>query len=154
MSPTKEQGITVAELDAVTAWEGLPPDFTKPGDFLISSPSKIQEMLPFRDHFDFLGVEASDKMLKWMWNKKLSIVGSDNIAFEPGTLTVTIDGMPGRNLHQAFIGGWGQSIVELLDLKELAETCHRLRRFSFFFTIQNLNVPGGIASPPNALAIL
>ncbi len=46
-----------------------------------------QEILPFRDHFDFLGVEASDEMLEWVWNKKLSIVGSDNIAFEPGALT-------------------------------------------------------------------
>lgn len=163
-SAFSEQAITAAELDAVAAWEGLPPDFTKPGDFLIVRTAMTkqykelsehdQEVLPFRDHYDFLGVEASDEMLEWMWNKKLSIVGSDNVAFEPGALTATIDGTPGRNLHQVFIGGWGQSIVELLDLEQLAETCRRLRRFSFFFTIQNLNVPGGIASPPNALAIL
>jgi hypothetical protein len=44
--------------------------------------------------------------------------------------------------------------VEFLDLENLAEACHELNRYSFFFTIQNLNVIGGIASPPNAMAIL
>ncbi|KAK0479055.1 hypothetical protein EDD18DRAFT_1207658 [Armillaria luteobubalina] len=156
-SAFSEQGITATELDAVATWEGLPPDFTKPGDFLIVRTAMTKQYKELSLH-DQEGVEASDEILEWMWNKKLSMVGSDNIAFEAGALTATIngtiDGTPGRNLHQVFIGGWGQSIVELLDLEELAETCHRLKRFSFFFTIQNLNVPGGIASPPNALAIL
>jgi hypothetical protein len=36
----------------------------------------------------------------------------------------------------------------------LAEECRRLGRWTFFFTSEPLNVIGGIASPPNALAIL
>lgn len=44
--------------------------------------------------------------------------------------------------------------VEFLNLEDLAAACHELKRYSFFFTIQNLNVVGGIASPPNAMAIL
>ena len=50
--------------------------------------------------------------------------------------------------------GWGQSIVEFPDLETLAETLHRLGRSTFFLTLQNLNIVSGIASPPNALAIL
>jgi hypothetical protein len=50
--------------------------------------------------------------------------------------------------------GWGQSIVEFLDLETLTEKLHELNRFSFFMMIQNLNIVSGIASPPNALAIL
>jgi len=50
--------------------------------------------------------------------------------------------------------GWGQSIVEFLDLETLAEELHALNRSTFFLTIQNLNIKSGIASPPNALAIL
>lgn len=50
--------------------------------------------------------------------------------------------------------GWGQSIVEFLDLEYLAERLHSLGRSTFFITIQNLNVESGIASPPNAMAIL
>ena len=59
-----------------------------------------------------------------------------------------------RSLHQVFIGGWGQSIVELLDLEKLAPALRQLGRSTFFVTIQNLNVVSGIASPPNAMAIL
>jgi hypothetical protein len=50
--------------------------------------------------------------------------------------------------------GWGQSILEFLDLETLAETLHSLKRSTFFLTVQNLNIESGIASPPNALAII
>ena len=44
--------------------------------------------------------------------------------------------------------------VELLDLEVLAQACADQNRYTFFFTLQNLNVLGGVASPPNAMAIL
>lgn len=46
----------------------------------------------------------------------------------------------------AFIG-------ELFDLEELSKTCKRLERYSFFLTSMPLNMPGGVSSPPNAMAI-
>ena len=134
-----------------------------------------QNILPYRvgANATFSGVEASDETLRWLWEKKVAVVGSDNLAFESaptGSGSVNIDG---RSLHQIFIGGWGQSIgefeilsrticwmilmgrsVELLDLEQLSETCRRLGRFTFFFTMQSLNVHGGIASPPNAMALM
>ncbi|KAJ7802267.1 hypothetical protein B0H14DRAFT_3781133 [Mycena olivaceomarginata] len=130
--------ISAAELDAVATWQGLDPaSFAKPGDFLVVrtgftkqylalSPHD-QSILPYRDAADtqFLGMEASDAMLRWLWTEVF-----------------------------VFIGGWGLNIVEFLDLEKLTPAAHQLKRYSFFFTIQNLNVVGGIASPPNALAIL
>lgn len=50
--------------------------------------------------------------------------------------------------------GWGQSIVEFLDLEKLAPALRALNRSTFFMTIQSVNKIGGIASPPNAMAIL
>ncbi|KAK7038542.1 hypothetical protein R3P38DRAFT_547227 [Favolaschia claudopus] len=159
--------ISPSELDEVAAWQGLnATSFFKPGDFLVlrtgftqqydALPAHEQAILPYRADADatFLGTEASGDLLRWLWEKKLSLVGSDNPAFEalPNTGEV-IDGDM-RSLHQVFIGGWGMSIVEYLNLEELAKTCHELGRYSFFFTIQNLNVVGGIASPPTALAIV
>jgi len=35
----------------------------------------------------------------------------------------------------------------------LAEECERRGRWSFFVTSAPLRVPGGVASPPNAIAI-
>jgi kynurenine formamidase len=125
---THYQAITISatELDAVAKWQGLnTASFTKPGDFLIVrtgftkqylalSPHE-QAILPYREDADaqWIGVEASDATLRWLWEKKLSLVGSDNPAFESVPFNGTIGGVP-RALHQVFIGGWGQSIGELI----------------------------------------
>ena len=56
-------------------------------------------------------------------------------------------------LHQYFLGLYGLHIGELWDLKALSDTCKKLNRYSFLLTSVPLNVPGGIGSPPNALAV-
>jgi hypothetical protein len=48
---------------------------------------------------------------------------------------------------------FGLPIGELWDLEELSEHCHAAGKYSFFLTSVPLNIPGLIASPPNALAI-
>ncbi|KAK7455906.1 hypothetical protein VKT23_010946 [Stygiomarasmius scandens] len=158
--------ITASDLDAVAQWQGLDPqNFTRPGDFLMfrsgfmkqySTLSLIeQRQLPFRDTSEdfWIGIEPSEDTLRWVWEKKLSLLGADNTGVEPHPLGAIIGGEL-RSLHQIFIGGWGLNLVEFLDLDKLTETCHRLKRYSFFFTVQNLHIPGGIASPANVMAIL
>lgn len=61
---------------------------------------------------------------------------------------------PWPSIHQVFLGGWGLPIGELFDTRELAKRCKELNQYTFFFTSVALNVPAGIASPPNAQAIL
>lgn len=56
-------------------------------------------------------------------------------------------------LHQHIIPMFGMPIGELWDLEELAATCARLGKYSFLLTSAPLRVPGGVASPPNAIAI-
>jgi hypothetical protein len=58
------------------------------------------------------------------------------------------------SMHEVFLGGWGMPIGEMFYVEKLAEECRRLGRWTFFFVSEPLNVIGGIASPPNALAIL
>ena len=55
--------------------------------------------------------------------------------------------------HDYFLSLWGTPIGEFWDLEKLAETCKRLGRYSFLLTSVPLNIPGGVGSPPNALAI-
>jgi hypothetical protein len=43
---------------------------------------------------------------------------------------------------------------ELFDLRELATTCASLKQWTFLFASMGLNIDGGIATPPNAQAIL
>ncbi|KAI1852754.1 hypothetical protein JX266_002295 [Neoarthrinium moseri] len=158
-SPTS---ITTDELDAVAAWQGLPEDWSRAGDMLVLRTGWVRQYQTLNETGDVLlpigagtwiGMEASEQSLRWLWEKKLSLVGADNPAFESTPFNRTIHGET-RSLHQIFIGGWGQNIVEFLDLEALTEKLHQLGRSTFFLTIQNLNIVSGIASPPNALAII
>lgn len=42
---------------------------------------------------------------------------------------------------------------EMFDLEELAAMCKELNRWTFFVSSVPLNMPGGVSSPPNAMAI-
>ncbi|KAI9721095.1 MAG: hypothetical protein M1812_002576 [Candelaria pacifica] len=92
------------------------------------------------------GVEQSEEMLQWIW-ENFSAVAGDQPSFEcyPSQLS--------WSLHEVLLAGWGCPIGELFDLEKLAEQCKKLNRWSFFVTSEVCNVPGGVASPPNILAI-
>lgn len=75
-------------------------------------------------------------------------------------------------LHEWLLAGWGMPIGELFDLERLSEVCRGEGRWSFFFSsvplkvrifflrtsvymkMLTVKVPGGVASPPNGVAIL
>lgn len=52
-----------------------------------------------------------------------------------------------------FLPSSGCPIGELWNLEELAKVCAEQKQYSFFLTSAPLNVPGGVASPPNAVAV-
>lgn len=56
-------------------------------------------------------------------------------------------------LHEVMLAGWGMPIGELWDLEKLADECERQKRWSFFLCSKPVYVPGGVASPPNVVAI-
>ena len=58
----------------------------------------------------------------------------------------------GHGWHDRF-SVLGMPIGELWWLDGLAEDCAADGVYEFFFTSAPLNVPGGVGSPPNALAI-
>jgi hypothetical protein len=102
------------------------------------------------------GVEGTVESAKWHWNKHFAAVAGDAIAYE-AIPPLNAEGKEGSVaelvLHQYFLGLFGMHIGELWDLKALSETCKKLNRYSFLLTSSPLNVPGGIGSPPNAIAI-
>ncbi|KAJ3555449.1 hypothetical protein NPX13_g10354 [Xylaria arbuscula] len=140
--------ITPEQLDEVAAWQRMPEDWSKPGDMLIVRTGWVRQYNTLNaterallrvQGWPYVGLEASDRTLRWLWEKKLSLIGADNPAVESSSFSAIIDGDM-RNLHQVFIGGWGMSIVEFLYLEELAQALHSRNRWNFFLTIQNLNV--------------
>lgn len=94
----------------------------------------------------FPGVEQSEEMLEWIWNN-FSAVAGDQPSFE------CWPSQEDWKLHEVLLAGWGCPIGELFDLEALADHCARTGRYSFFVSSEVCNVPGGVASPPNILAI-
>jgi len=96
-----------------------------------------------------IGVESSLEMAQWLWENQFAAVAGDMPGFEQAPIWESE-----VQLHQWLLGGWGMPIGEMFNLGELARECKRLGRNTFFLTSVPLKIPGGVASPPNALAIL
>jgi hypothetical protein len=102
------------------------------------------------------GLGQGEDSLRFLWNHHFAAIASDNPSFEAQprpTTPMTEGGKPGEMLHDTIIGLWGMPIGEMFQLNALAVACAADRRHEFFFTSAPLNKRGGIASPPNALAI-
>ncbi|KAK4936004.1 hypothetical protein LTR10_023051 [Elasticomyces elasticus] len=96
---------------------------------------------------DSIGAEASEAMVQWLWNNHFSAVAGDAAAFESQPFVKEY------SLHDYLLVWWGMPIGEMWDLEGLAEKCKAHKRWTFFVTSAPLNVIGGVASPPNALAV-
>ncbi|KAF3761865.1 hypothetical protein M406DRAFT_265578 [Cryphonectria parasitica EP155] len=111
-----------------------------------------QHALPDRPTPDFLGVEPSKDTLRWLWESGFAAVAGDAPSFEQAP-PWEHDMRWGGLLHQWLLAGWGVPIGEMFDLEELSVRCKELGRWTFFLSSVPLNVPGGVATPPNAVAI-
>ncbi|KAI0872877.1 hypothetical protein GGS24DRAFT_465741 [Hypoxylon argillaceum] len=117
--------------------------------FMASLATKMQaELATYRatEPHHFGGVEQSEAVLRWIWDHFAAVAG-DQPSFER---------WPTReawHLHEVLLAGWGCPIGELFDLEKLAAHCRAVGRWTFFVSSEPCNVPGGVASPPNVLAI-
>jgi kynurenine formamidase len=118
----------------------------------LSRDDAERKSLGGREHRTFVGVENSLEMAKWHWENGFAIVASDTNAYESWFPDTKSD--LGYSLHEVFLAGWGMPIGELWNLEQLAAECKRVGKWSFFLTSQPLDIPGGVASPSNAMAIL
>ncbi|KAI0024542.1 hypothetical protein F4780DRAFT_607489 [Xylariomycetidae sp. FL0641] len=159
-SSFESTSIPLADLEACLAAQGTEVRF---GDILFIrtgfplalsalTPAQLaahQAVVPPR----FGGVGRSLPLLRWLW-ARVAAVAADHPSFEawPPAGT-TADGEGRWALHEVLLSGWGCPVGELFDLEALAAECARQRRWSFFVASEPCHVPGGVASPPNALAI-
>ncbi|CAG7992812.1 unnamed protein product [Penicillium salamii] len=108
--------------------------------------------LALRSSPDFNGVEASEGMVRWLWEHQFAAVAGDAPSFERAPIRGA-HADPNFNLHEWVLAGWGTPIGEMFDLEKLSEHCKATGRYSFFLSSMPLKVVGGVASPPNAFAI-
>jgi kynurenine formamidase len=148
-------GISVDELNQVCDWYNVK---IEPGDILFLRIGFIEEwnslsekqMIAYRNGSVayHTGVEASEEMVKWLWDHHFCAVASDAVSFE-----VFPPEDPTFSLHHYLLAGWGIPIGEMFDLDALAKLCHEQNRYSFFVTSMPFNAVGGVSSAPNAMAI-
>lgn len=88
-----------------------------------------------------IGLESSESILRWLWDKSPSAVAGD---------TTSIEAWPPVDsefcLHEWVLAGWGIPLGELLDLEKLSETCREKNRWSFLFTSMPLKVSQHISA--------
>ncbi|CAK7216601.1 hypothetical protein SCUCBS95973_002862 [Sporothrix curviconia] len=156
--PFSAHAIPLAELQAVARAQAVT---FRPGDILLvrsgwlaayqalSDEDKIA--LARRPHRTFVGVDGSREMMAWHWAQGFAAVAGDTNAYEAWPPARRAPDWP-VSCHEVFLSGWGMPIGELWDLEALADRCRALSRWSFFLTSSALNLPGGVASPANAMA--
>jgi hypothetical protein len=104
------------------------------------------------------GLEGTEEMLRWIWDEGFAAVAGDAISFEvyPPQKGYKREGgeeVRGLFMHEYLLPGWGMPVGELFDLEGLSRLCKEEGRYEFFVTAAPLNMPGGVSSPPNCIAI-
>ncbi|KAJ4375805.1 hypothetical protein N0V83_001082 [Neocucurbitaria cava] len=155
----KETGVQPRDGDLLLLRTGFTRDYEKLGE---QERKAVAERAP-----TFLGVESTKETLRWIWESGFVAVAGDAPSFEMSPLVGAHnkaggiwkgesweDEMQGGGLlHQWLLGGWGVMIGEMWDLERLCEKAVELGRATCFVSSVPLKVPGGVASPPNAVAI-
>ncbi len=163
--------IELEDLDATLGAQGVT---LEPGDVLLMHTGWIE-------HYESLdagartalttsiatpGVRAGRKTAAWLWDHHVAAIAADNPAIEmmpwaPGLsnedrIAAWRDEENRGEVfgHINFLPLLGIPLGEMFNLQHLAAACDRDKRYEFLFTSAPLNLLHGVASPPNALAIL
>jgi hypothetical protein len=154
--PGERYGITAEQLRAAAEWQGLS---FQTGDILLLRTGWIEwyESLSEERRVEIAqpgalrigGLEQHEDSLRFLWDNHFAAIASDNPDFEAFPPADPEEWL----MHGTMIGLWGMPIGEMFKLDGLAAACAADRRYEFFLTSAPLNKLGGVASPPNALAI-
>ena len=156
VNPLEKDIYTLEELKAALEWQGTA---LKPGSILLVrtgwmeayeklTAEEKRALAPF-DKIQSIGVEPSRHMAAWLWDHRVAAIATDSPAVEPLPMNLGDEGL----LHYRALPLLGLPLGELFVLGPLAEDCARDRRYQFLLVSAPLHIEGGVASPPNALAI-
>ena len=97
----------------------------------------------------WIGLEADAAMAQFLWDNHFAAAALDNPAVEhsPGDPNV-------GSLHRRMIPLLGMALGEFWTFEELAAFAKEFNRFDSCVISVPLNVPGGVGSPANAIAIV
>ncbi|MFQ5880740.1 MAG: cyclase family protein, partial [Dehalococcoidia bacterium] len=85
---------------------------------------------------------------EFLWDNRIAAVAGDNFALEPMPHNPALG-----SLHHRMLPLLGMPMGELFNFEELAADCVEDGVYECMLTSAPVHVYGGVASPPNALAI-
>jgi hypothetical protein len=118
-----------------------------------------------RTTFRSAGFHPGEDLARTLWNLHISALACDNPGVEIWPRGSHLDADTAaealaepRRIHEVFahtilLPMLGLPLGEMFFLDDLAADCATDGRYECFFTSAPLNLPSGVASPPNALAI-
>ncbi|HJU28796.1 MAG TPA: cyclase family protein [Candidatus Binataceae bacterium] len=118
------------------------------GAYLNASADQKRAMAPM-DKLKACGIDDSRETVAWMWDNRVAAIGTDCPAVEPWPWDFKDDGA----LHYRTLSLLGLPLGEQFVLDPLAADCAEDKRYEFMLVSVPLHLRGGIASPPNAVAI-
>jgi len=116
--------------------------------YLGASPAQKREMAPI-NKLKACGIDDSREMVAWLWDNRVAAIGTDCPAVEPWPWDFRDNGA----LHYRTLSLLGLPLGEQFNLEKLAADCAGDKRYEFMLVSVPLHLVGGIASPPNAVAI-
>lgn len=140
--------ITVEMVKAIAAWEKVE---IKAGDILLVRSGSMRDESSGGGSRPpgSPGLGPGREMAAFLWEKRVAAVAGDSGGVEASP----IDPTGPRSMHMALLPMMGMPLGELFVLDELAEDCAKDKVYEFMFISVPLKLPGGIASPANAIAI-
>lgn len=97
------------------------------------------------------GIETTVDVVRWLWNAHVAAVATDTPALEAAPKYGAERDR--ETLHVHLLVYLGMPIGELFDMEQLSKACAADGRYTFFLCSAPLKLPGGVGSPPNAVAI-
>jgi hypothetical protein len=101
------------------------------------------------------GVGPGPAVAEWCWDHGIAALAADNPTVESMPPSSGTSGDLGMDdiVHVRVMVELGIPLGEFFDLDALAEDCAADGVYEFLFTSKPLGIPGGIGSPPNAMAL-
>jgi kynurenine formamidase len=150
--PAPDSAITASQLHAMGEGLGV-----RPGDIIClrtgwmklyqASSPPARAALAASTSWPGLSGGADVAELLWDWGVSAVVADNPSVEVSPGSAAV-------GSLHRRLIPLLGVPLGELFDFEPLAERCAALGRATFLFVSVPLNLPEGVGSPGNAVAIL
>jgi len=106
--------------------------------------------------FETPGIAPAAGIAELVWDEGMVAITLDNPGSEPFPVPLLPDGsgVDGLQLsHLHLTTALGVLLGEMWDLEALSAACAEDGRYAFLLTSAPLRIPGGLGSPPNAIAV-